>query len=176
MKISKFLLRYRHHGAVVLMVAMMGGFANALVLNGTPKQVISYVLVLIAMYGILSSGRHREMPCEICIEKMPLNASEQAESKSTLRWLRLQHFAYGTVLRANVGLMVWIVALTAVGMLMPGKLGDSISALITGFYCLTMWASRVHNQYQPWCPFCRKPGGGDGETEVAPAPKAPQFA
>lgn len=108
--------------------------------------------------------------CSFCHERQPLDAPAQGE-----------HYRQTLINRHNMRrwLIMGVLALLAtlavpiVGVPLLGKVAGAFALVpIWAMLLYVSWATRKHDQLQPWCPICRRRDEGDDPIDI-PAPTPP---
>lgn len=139
-------------------------------------------VLLPAMAAAVADQRYHDgRLCRRCAATMPLNGAERAERQR--RVLRAVHTTSDPIRLAGRpvvpplalyilgSLTVVAVIIYAAGLERGGHLSLALVAAL--FYVPLaglMLAISLHARLQPWCPYCRWGGGGDGPREDAPDP------
>lgn len=122
---------------------------------------ISTVMVLF-VYVAMGIHECRAM-CIRCMEAVPADAAVRAVAEGgwDRRWLRVYHLSmrFWLVLAISASAIALLTHVAAVNLVW--------SVQVVGL--VTSW--RYHRLLRPWCPFCRRwGGGGDGDPESVPEP------
>lgn len=164
-----------HYGIWVLTVLVPGTLTLGILSLHKPRHgfyalyggllpVLAYgaASLLLVMTALDMTVYHTTTPCVRCAANPPTNGGEDAERLSFM--LRLFHATcfWLPLVAGGIWLASWLLPGTGTGRAMFG-LAASL---------LLPWGvlSRVHGRLRPWCPWCRKGGGGDHTHEDAPDP------
>lgn len=112
-------------------------------------------------------GHHihdRYWDCDYCVRHFPLDAAAEAARKE--RWLRAAHMRRQIIIAGGVAAILMIAGqfvLPIIGIV-------ATLAIYLGFGALAH-IRKQHNRLGPWCPICRRDGGGHHEhVPIAPEP------
>lgn len=168
--------KHRHYGVRVMVLGVIAAdVCGWIPLPDVAARIAAAASVWIMCAGILLVTSHRTGAlCETCISEMPLDPETQAERKRT--WLLVSHVGAGSRRQAIALWGPFFVLSVANWFLLHGVAYQVVRDALDAILALSLWSVMVHGKLGPWCPFCRKPGGGDGEDEVVPDPASPQFA
>lgn len=155
---------------------LIGGITLGLL--DAPLLIIPAVVALLAAGALVMKleGMHDRRLCEGCISSLPLNPSEAAARKD--RPLRAVHWTNNR--RPLFLLLVaFSIAVPVSGFLVQLRwrwhLPGSLPFILSGFAMLLVWlwfvrAFDIHRRLSPWCPYCRRRGGGGGLHMPSPEP------
>lgn len=155
----------RWRGARHWMMRLLAVFSLLYIpLEWWPKSPWYVAVPMIAVQSIVIFGyvmHFREM-CEKCIATMPLDPQKAIDKEKPLLWITHKWWL-------RVGLLVASIA--------TGALTKSTTvthmACNSGYdvwFSFTIFAQLRHSRLEPWCPWCRRGGGGDDESEEVPDP------
>jgi len=144
---------------VFVSLALIAG-ASAFLPRTRWAAVVQAVLALVAVAGIFFKHQHGGRLCEQCVTAFPINAPEYADKRKK----RFKAFHSS-----------WVIVPPALACCMASMLLESSWRGVVYMVPWVMQAglalvARFHSSYQPWCPYCRDGGGGEGEAESAPDP------
>jgi hypothetical protein len=134
-------------------------------LNFAPRygvwDKVGGVAMLILVVATYAQMQHGMSLCAQCVTEFRTDAAEHA-ARHTWRFTAIHRV---TPFLSGTGLVVMLFSETA---------GDSAWR---GVFYLPLYASiisgmllgRFHGSYQPWCPYCRRGGGGE-DSEMVPDP------
>lgn len=127
--------------------------------------VLAFIAFAFAIcFWVLAEELHDTQFCQQCVNSWPTNPSEVAERR--WRWLWWRHFGFF----ASVALLLtFYVAFSWFGL--PGPTNIMLWA---GVYASQGKARRLHDQLSPWCKWCRRGRGDDGDRDVEPTPTPSQ--
>jgi len=131
---------------------------------GAPVGLVGIVLTTWVLLR-----RHDRSLCERCVAAMPLDASAAAHRNRRRMWTA--HAATRpSALLVMVALLVAVdVALVVVPATWVGAVSWGWAAAQGGLVYLVL-SHTTHRRLQPWCPWCRDGGGGEGLDEPEPVP------
>jgi hypothetical protein len=169
-----------HYGHRVLAGILL--LTAAMNLAGVDLGWAATVVLLPAMAAAIVGQRiHDGRLCERCVTTMPLNGAERAERRR--RILRTVHTTSEPIRLAGRPIvpplaLYMLGGLAAVAVIVEAagleRGGHAALALVAALFYVPlaglMLAISLHARLQPWCPYCRWGGGGDGPHEVAPDP------
>lgn len=145
-----------------------------------PLQWVMWPLIILYPVGIFKLGlKHEPITCATCWDLFPVNPGERAARRSrpwfaavhTVIWLsdRLRRLPFldgpSASIIAAITILVAVVGLARIVIDPPW-----ISLVGFLYVVLIVHSGRRHAQLQPWCPWCRRGGEGEDETE-APDPQ-----
>ena len=126
-----------------------------------PWLILWFALVLTAgAWAFGPSMIHDHRPCVQCAGSWPMNPAEMAERRR--RWLWIAH--RGLVLYLGGFLAAWVV----VFLFFRGT--PLLLVYLLAWYPVQQRSHRLHNQLQPWCPYCKHRRRDDDEDVVVPDP------
>jgi sterol desaturase/sphingolipid hydroxylase (fatty acid hydroxylase superfamily) len=129
--------------------------------------VVSTVLFVLAYAGLTWHGRNLCLRCADRVSRMPDPAAVAERNLWSLRQLHRLITTAGTV--TVVGVLLASSALTA---LVPEAawLRTPRALVLCVALGLTARAIFLHCQVMPWCPYCRRGGGGEDDPVPDPVP------
>jgi hypothetical protein len=158
--------------AVCLVLSVIAGVAADLgVLTGWPAEASDLVTFVPMVYAALNRNFH-ERNAVLCNRHFHETPDDPAEAVRQARWaLRMTH----KINRPWLVVPLVIVALLVQDLLKRVLHQPAlVSSLPVGVAFIGMsgmcWVGSVHERLQPWCPFCRRGGGGEDRTVVPTDP------
>jgi hypothetical protein len=155
---GRWLLRIGHYAPAAAMVFIVCSCVTDLlptrISNDISRAYIPFVIVIVYLLV-----RHNRSLCVRCVAGMPLDGDTRAARPLNRTALHLTHLVGRDKNKARLGLFALVAASTAVYFLGLHWLNTVL--LETGLLALlVLWRSlTVHQRLQPWCPWCRGPGG-----------------
>lgn len=163
---------YAEHVFIALIAA--GGWMDFLPLSGVADAFVNIFAATATVIAMIMLYVHERGPlCETCISSMPLNVQETVERR--MRFLRFRHKVADSPYIVWKLIGFWLAYF--VGLLLLG--GHSVGGMLFGALFNTaiaylLFATAVHRRLSPWCPWCRRGGGGEDEQIEAPDPVQPE--
>jgi hypothetical protein len=161
---SKLIDAWGHHAPDVLSVAIVTIVA---VRFFPPPRMLVLPLAAALAFAVISSWllmrRHDHRLCEPCVAALPLNPAGQAE-RFRYRF-RVAHIG------SNPPAVVAYLSVVIGSNFLPGVAGRAIWAVAQLSLIFLVRSHVTHRRLQPWCPVCRRDGGGD---EVIHEPDLPR--
>lgn len=153
--------RWGHFAPEALIVSIVAVILIRLRPPAEPAVVLGLSVALIAfvLASWLLMRRHDRGLCEQCLAAMPLNPSALAVRYRRRFWL--SHT--GAQPRFVIAYLVVLIGSNFVTS-PPGRV---IWVLMQASMIYLILAYSTHRRLQPWCPWCRNDGGGDGDDQPA---------
>jgi hypothetical protein len=169
--------RIGHRKARTWLCYVLGDIAAAILcgLFYSPVFLVA-LLILVLATGVLImklEEEHDHRLCEACIAEVPLDPGA-AVAKAD-RALRISHWTvdhqrlFRAIMIGFVGFAASVFFFVATGSRASLGFGVADFAVLLGF----VWLTRVfntHRRLHPWCPYCRRRGGGGGLHMPSPEP------
>lgn len=147
-----------HWQAPIILALIVAEVADRLVDSSFSNAVV-IALLMVTLASTLATIRHDRVLCLTCAENFPLDAAMQAEGKRRLR-LRCFHLvADHNHLMIAVVISAVVVSHWVWWAFLP----------VWTVWLVMAWGGYWHRILEPWCPFCRR-GGGGGPHECEPDP------
>lgn len=159
---SPWLERVVHHSVPLLLLAWISGLSSSTLAG------YASTLVLAVVVGALFW--HSRSICLTCARQVGRMASPAAtaERNRPLLWLEHlvteRHTSWAVLAATAAGALVTRLVLST------GLPHALCLAVLGAWVVLLTRATLVHGQVQPWCPYCRDGGGGEGASTPAPQP------
>lgn len=148
------------------------------------SSVVSVILVFMILSNVMS---HWNKYCDRCAHLMlliPDKSAEQAKKETFL--LRLTHWGMDIHLGHIRIRKHYLPIPLFIGLLFTALIADTLISRLVGTATysadvshlfvfaipvgIMCWSIYRHKRLQPWCPFCKDNGGGDGDEVVEPTP------
>jgi hypothetical protein len=141
--------------AIVAVIAVGLWPLPGLLIVSVPVALFALVIVT-----FLLMRAHDRSLCERCASDIPLNPGQRAKRLRRRFWMAHT----GSEPRFLVPYFVVLVTSNFA----TSTFGHVCWALIQASMIYLILAQRTHRQLQPWCPWCRDGGGGQGVDEPPP--------
>jgi hypothetical protein len=153
---GRWLLRIGHYAPAAAMVFIVCSCVTDLlptrISNDISRAYIPFVIVIVYLLV-----RHKRTLCERCVTDMPLDGDARAARPLTRVALHMAHLARDK--RIGLGVVVVVIGATVTYYLKLHLLNVLLLEVVL-LAVLALWRSlTVHQRLQPWCPWCRGPGG-----------------
>lgn len=148
---------FAHHQITFVLAALTAEIASDL----TDLDALSWTataLLCAFVAGQFAVVRHTGILCRRCLDRIPTDASVQAERRDWL--LRLRHWTWAHPIKIMLAVLVLISIDIATRT-------DVSPYVVWPWFALEAWAQRFHNQVAPWCKYCRNDGW---DPTVTPTP------
>ncbi|RJL21123.1 hypothetical protein [Bailinhaonella thermotolerans] len=158
------------------------GVVACLALAGVPVHaVVAWPMLVSMVAGLGAEQVHARRYCDWCTRALPLDTQAQiARNRYALRtWHRLPRS--GRLLAGLTALWAASLAVAFGGRAagVPVEVSGRIAlGMLVGPIAVLGLVSQIHQRLRPWCPWCRRGGGGEepGEPEPGPSHGKPLLA
>lgn len=158
--------RIIHYGIYIYVFSILGALGLDIA-RVNRESVVGELYTIPILIGCATVLGHYYILCERCMANMPLNGAEKAAKRKV--FLRLSHS--GKLLLVIAALFIfanvfdWLIRLG-----IPDKptrrLVEDLAVYVP--LMLMMVCFHIHSGLQPWCPWCRDDGGGEGSEVPEP--------
>jgi hypothetical protein len=141
---------------------------TAIIVHEMAETTLTIVLVTAALWlavlAVFAQRSHERRLCERCAAATPLNP-DVAVVRHDLA-LRVSH--YTTTSAYFLGWLVLAIITTAATVTSSSAWGVALLVPLYLLWAVEVAALQRHRSLQPWCPYCRRGGGGDENAPETP--------
>lgn len=132
---------------------------------GLAIALIAAVLIAGCVLGASASIAHLGLTCSYCMDRITTDGAGEATRRA--RTLRLVHRGGRRI--ESIALWIAVIAIPA-AYITGNRWVGLLSVPLIPWLVWNFWIIQVHRRLEPWCPECRRGGGGYREPSPQPRP------